>query len=47
MTTPNPGKSPGLTRSIHDRVLGGVVAGGAGAIKVSRLRPAAALRSVD
>ena len=27
MTTPNPGKSPGLTRSIHDRVLGGVVAG--------------------
>lgn len=28
-------------------LLGGVVAGGAGAIKVSRLRPAAALRSVD
>ena len=27
MTTPNSGKSPGLTRSIHDRVLGGVVAG--------------------
>lgn len=28
-------------------LLGGVVAGGAGAIKVSKLRPAAALRSVD
>ncbi len=36
-----------LALAVGASVLGGVVAGGAGALKVTRLRPAAALRSVD